>query len=74
MGAGDFRGDAGRLDSQIEEMASVVYGMPKNEQSRKVAKETAGLLRTLSGLKFELAEEPLPPRPPQAAREGGDNG
>ncbi len=72
MGAGEFRGNADRLESQIEEMAHVVYGLPKNEQSRAVAKGTASLLRTLSGVKFEREEEPIWPRPPvRSSRETG---
>ena len=53
MGAGKFRGDEKRLESEIEEMAHVVYGLAKNEQSKQVARDTAGLLLTLSNVKFE---------------------
>ena len=69
MGAGEFRGDENRLESEIEEMAHVVYGLPKNVQSRRVARNTAGLLLTLSRVKFEKEEEPLMPRLPN-----GDKG
>ncbi len=62
MGAGAFRGDESRLESEIEEMAHVVYGLPKNEQSRRVARNVAGLLLTLSRVKFEKEEEPHLPR------------
>ncbi len=65
MGAGKFRGDAGRLSRQIEEMAHIVYGLPMNEQSRKVADKTASLMLTLSRVEFEKEEEPLPLRPPR---------
>jgi len=68
MGAGDFRGDAGRLGAQIEEVASVVYGMPKNDHSKRTAEETAGLLITLSRIRFDLEEEAIPPRPPAGGK------
>ncbi len=67
MGAGKFRGDAGRVSRQIEEMAHVVYGLPINEQSRKVADSTASFMLTLSRVEFEREEEPLPLRPPRPA-------
>ncbi len=70
MGEGDFRGDAGRLESEIEEMAHIVYGLPKNEQSKSVARQTASLLLTLSGVRFEKEEEPILPRPPEAGASG----
>jgi len=71
MGAGDFRGDAGRLEGQIEEMAHVVYGLPKNEISKTVARNVAALLLTLSSVKFEKEEEPIRPRPPEGRRADG---
>ena len=71
MGEGKFRGDTGRLSRQIEEMAHVVYGLPINEQSRKVAESTASLLLTLSRVEFEKEEEPLLPRPPGVDRPSG---
>lgn len=71
MGAGDFRGDAGRLEGQIEEMAHVVYGLPKNEVSKTVARNVAALLLTLSSVKFEKEEEPIRPRPPEGRRADG---
>ena len=42
MGEGEFRGDEKRLASEIEEMAHVVYGMPK------VAKELGAASRELA--------------------------
>ena len=71
MGAGDFRGDAGRLEGQIEEMAHVMYGLPKNEISKTVARNVAALLLTLSSVKFEKEEEPIRPRPPEGRRADG---
>ncbi|HBK80284.1 MAG TPA: hypothetical protein DDZ83_11565 [Nitrospinae bacterium] len=71
MGAGDFRGDAGRLEGQIEEMAHVMYGLPKNEVSKTVARNVAALLLTLSSVKFEKEEEPIRPRPPEGRRADG---
>ncbi|MFP6870258.1 MAG: hypothetical protein VCE91_13110 [Nitrospinota bacterium] len=71
MGAGDFRGDAGRLEGQIEEMAHVVYGLPKDEISKTVARNVAALLLTLSSVKFEKEEEPIRPRPPEGRRADG---
>ncbi|MEE9256965.1 MAG: hypothetical protein V3V56_07330 [bacterium] len=71
MGAGKFRGNTGRLSRQIEEMAHVVYGLPINEQSRKVADSTASFMLTLSRVEFEREEEPLLPRPPGADRPSG---
>mgnify|MGYP006865135832 CR=1 FL=1 len=70
MGEGEFRGDAGRLESEIEEIAHVVYGLPKNEQSKSVARDTASLLLTLSGVKFAKEEEPILPRRPEAGATG----
>ncbi len=75
MSAGKFRGDAERLSRQIEEMAHVVYGLPMNEQSRKVADKTASLMLTLSRVEFEKEEEPLLPRPPRPpGPQGPDTG
>ncbi len=79
MGAGKFRGDEKRLESEIEEMAHVVYGLAKNEQSKQVARDTAGLLLTLSNVEFEKEEEPILPRLPEGiiSREkkgGSENG
>ncbi len=74
MGAGDFRGDEKRLESEIEEMAHVVYGLPKNEQSRRVARNTAALLLTLSKVKFEKKEEPHMPRLPHGGKGERKNG
>ena len=71
MGAGKFRGDAGRLSRQIEETAHVVYGLPINEQSRKVADNVASLMLTLSRVEFEREEEPILPRPPGVDRPSG---
>ena len=71
MGAGDFRGDAGRLEGQIEEMAHVVYGLPKNEISKTVARNVAALLLTLSSVKFEKEDEPIRPRPLEGRRADG---
>ncbi len=71
MGAGVFRGDESRLESEIEEMAHVVYGLPKNEQSRRGARNVAWLLLTLSRVKFEKEEEPLMPRLPHGEKGEG---
>ncbi len=64
MGAGEFRGDGRRLESLIEEMARVVYGLPVDEKSKVTSKETAALLLTLSRVRFEKEEEPIVPRLP----------
>ena len=68
MGEGEFRGDADRLESQIEEMAHVVYGLPKNDLSKSVAKNVANQLLILSAIKFEKEEEPIRPLPPVGGR------
>lgn len=72
MTAGEFRGDEKRLETELEEMAHIVYGLPKNEQSKAVARNTANLLLTLSKVKFEKEEEPHLPRLQHG--EKGENG
>lgn len=72
MGVGELRGDEKRLASEIEEMAHVVYGLPKNDLSKKIAQNTANLLHTLSQVKFEKEEEPHLPRLPGLDGKGGE--
>ena len=71
MGEVEFRGDIGRLESMIEDMAHRVYGLAKNDKSKATAKMVASRLLTLSGVKFEKEEEPIRPRIPR--REEGHN-
>jgi hypothetical protein len=77
MGVGEFRGDEKHLPSEIEEMAHVVYGLPKNDLSKTISQNTANLLRTLSNVKFEKEEEPhlprLPGKPPLDGKGGDKN-
>ncbi len=62
MGEVKFRGDIGRLESMIEDMAHGVYGLAKDEKSKAAAKAVVSRLLTLSGVKFEKEEEPIRPR------------
>ncbi len=54
-----IEGDAGRLAGQLEDMAHTVYGLPKDERSRAIAKDIAEMLQTLSEARVEMDEEPI---------------
>ena len=71
MGEVEFRGELGRLESMIEDMAHCVYGLAKDDKSKAAAEMVASRLLALSGVKFEKEEEPIRPRIPRR-EEGHD--
>ncbi len=65
MGEVEFRGEIGRFESMIEDMAHCVYGLAKNGKSKAASEIVASQLLVLSRAKIEKEEEPIRPRPPR---------
>lgn len=51
------------LAEKVEEMAHAAFGLEKTEETRKAAREIAGLLRRLAGIPLDQGQEPFVPEP-----------
>lgn len=47
---------------RIEEMAHILFGLPRDARSRAAAEEMAGMLERIASVPFGKEEEPIMPR------------